>query len=572
MTARRVVIISLTGLLLQAAGLRAAEPVPGLTLTVGEIEIRTGDIFSPGEVKNSAGAMRFLRHSMNALHFNTRHHVIRRELLFRSGEPFNSERLAETERNLRDLGYLNNVRVTAVDTTADGRVNVLVATREAWTLRTSFSYARASSGEQRWNVQASDGNFLGHGVTAGAGVGADEDTSFWNLWYRQRRLTKAGFWLGLDYSQRKDGHMRQLIFNRPFYALDDPWGTEFRVWSSEYNQRFYLSNGGQAGLDPTRPDRLYGLLAYRELGLQARVQLRASAPEQGRIWRLGGGVDISDQSHREDLGQVELSDGRVADLSWLAAAGEPYAREQGVEVRPFLWAQSQGRRWAKSRFLFQYGPIEDVPLDLFVDLRTGPAGGAVGSTTGYGEPRWHSSLTARRWFTAGGGLMVAEFEASNDLGSREVQTYKYRGVVGWMRAAGAETSPWLTRIFAEYAQARNLLGSEALLLGLDRGVRTLDFDGMAGDRLVRWNIEQGKALPWEIGGLVRAGVAVFYDGGSAWWGDEVRGADGFRNEVGFGVRFGPTRSANAQIARIDLAWDLNGSGSPVLTAATRGLF
>ena len=207
--ASRLVIFCLTlGLvLLSGTGAIAQSDDWSPPLVVGEIEIITNDIFSANEVKNTNGAMRFLRNGMNTVHFNTRHHVIRRELLFKPGENYSANVLAETERNLRELGFLNNVSVTAVDTTADGRVNILVSTREAWTLRTSLSYSRASGGDQRWNVSASDGNFLGYGMTVGAGVGADENSSYWNLWYRQRRLFQSGFWLGLDYSDREDGHI-----------------------------------------------------------------------------------------------------------------------------------------------------------------------------------------------------------------------------------------------------------------------------------------------------------------------------------------------------------------------------
>ncbi len=541
-------------------------------LTIGEIVIQTNSIFSDDEVENTNGTLRFLRHGMNTLHFNTRHHVVRRELLFHTGDVYDAAQLAESERILRNLGFLNSVRVTPVDTTADGRVKVLVSTREAWTLRTSFSYSLASGGDQRWKVSASEGNFLGYGVTAGAGVGADEDSSFWNLWYRQRRLFKAGFWFGLDYSQRDDGHTRRLIFNRPFYALDDPWGMEFKVWNQEYGRRFYLSNGGEAGLDASNPDRLYALMDYKEVGAEARFQWRFSTEKIGRVWRLGGGLDVVDKLFREDLTQVEMSDDRFLDLSWLNQAGQPFARETGVEVNPFLWVHTQGRRWAKARFIRQYGPVEDIATEWTVDLKVGPTGGFVGSTTGLGESRWHGELWARRWFPVGQGFLVTEIAASGDAGSKAVQGYKYDGVVGWIHKSGAEMSPWVTRVFGEYAQGGNLLGSNALVLGLDRGLRTLDFDGMAGDHLVRWNVEQGKAMPWEVAGLVRVGAAVFYSGGSAWWKDEDRGSNGTRHEAGLGIRFGPTRSANAQIARIDFSWDLNGDGSPVITAITRGFF
>jgi hypothetical protein len=572
--ASRLVRWVLTGLLLLAAAPSLADAAgPGTApLTVGEIEIVTGDIYSRQEVENTNGGLRLLRNVMNGVHSNTRLYVLRRELLFATGDVYLPEQLAETERNLRSLGFLNNVRVTAVDTTADGRVKVRVHTRESWTLRTSFSFTLASGGDTRWSVQLSDRNFLGHGVTAGAGLGQDENASFWSLFYRQRRLFGAGLLLGLDYSEREDGYLRQLVFGRPFYAQDDPLGVDFFLWDRLSDRRYYLSNAGPAGADPTSTASLYARLPQRETGGEVRFQVRVGEPNGGRIWRLGAGAKVEDAVFDLVRSGYELSDGRSEDLGWLAEPGQPFAREQGLTVFSYLWLHSIGRNWSKSRFVLQYGPVEDIPMDFTFDIKAGPAGGGLGSTTGYGETRFRLQAVLTKWLKIGGGYVLLHGQGDGDTGSSLVRTYRYNLVAGWIGRSGAEMSPWMTRVFVEWGQGQNLLGTRALLLGLDRGIRTLDFDGMAGDRLARWNVEQGKALPWEVAGLVRGGLAVFYSGGQARWHDEDRGSADIRHEAGFGIRFGPTRSANSQVARIDLAWDLNGDGGPVLTATTRGFF
>ena len=462
--------------------------------------------------------------------------------------------------------------MTAVDTTSDGRVNIKIATRESWTLRTSFSYSLASGGDQRWSAQLSDGNCLGHGVTMGAGLGEDENTSFWNLWFRQRRLFGVGLHLGIDYASRQDGYVRQVFLSRPFYAQSGAWTMDIRFWENLADNRYYLSNAGPAGDDPTRTTSLYAKLPFHDSGVSAAFQWRLSRSDEGRIWRLGGGVRVRRTVFDLNEPAYLFSDGRTEDLSWLAEPGQPFARDQGTTVFPFIWLHSLGRQWAKGRFVLQYGPVEDVSLDLNFDFKAGPAGGTLGSTTGYSESKFHFEGLFSKWARLAGGHLLLYGVGDGDTGSREVQYYRYDFVTGWIATAGRRTSPWITRIFAEYSQGQNLIGSKALLLGLDRGMRTLEFDGMAGDRLARWNLEQGKAMPWEIAGLFRTGLAAFYSGGRAWWRDESRDKSGIRHEAGFGLRFGPTRSANSQIARIDLAWDLNGDGSPVITAITRGFF
>ena len=552
-----------------AATVQAAEEKD---LTVGEIQIVSRDIYSPTEIEHTNGILRFVRKTMNGVHFNTRKYVLRRELLFESGDSFNPERLAETERNLRRLGYLNDVRVSAVDTTADGKVNIRISAQESWTLRTSVSYSLASGGDQRWSVNLSDRNFLGHGVTLGAGLGQDENTSFWNLWFRQQRLFGTGLRLGVDYSSRQDGYVRQVSLSRPFYAQSDLWTMDLKYWDNLADFRYYLSNAGTAGDDPARNASLYAKLPYHQSGAEGGFQFRLTHSDEGRIWRLGGGIRVAKTNFDLNEPEYVLSDGRTENLSWLAEPGQPFARDQGTTVFPYVWLHSLGRDWSKARYVLQYGPVEDLPLDFDFDFKAGPAGGRLGSTTGYAESKFRFEGLVTKWVRLGGGYLLLYGVGDAETGSAEVRTYRYDLVTGWIASAGRESSPWITRIFAEYGQGQNLLGSRALLLGLDRGMRTLEFDGMAGDRLGRWNIEQGKAMPWELAGLFRMGFAAFYSGGRAWWRDEALGQSYIRHEAGFGLRFGPTRSANSQIARIDLAWDLNGDGSPVITAITRGFF
>ena len=196
----------------------------------------------------------------------------------------------------------------------------------------------------------------------------------------------------------------------------------------------------------------------------------------------------------------------------------------------------------------------------------------MGSTTAGGEAAWRGEGAAQKWVQMGRTFTFVRVAAEGQAGAAAVRTHRVEALAGWLAQAGAAVEPWLTRIFVEAGHGSGLAGTDALLLGLDRGLRTLDFDGMAGDRLVRWNAEQGKVLDREVLGLFALGAAAFYAGGCAWWRDEDRGPADARHEAGFGLRIGPTRSANSQVARIDLAWALDGSAGPVLTAITRGYF
>ncbi|HPF70894.1 MAG TPA: POTRA domain-containing protein, partial [Candidatus Krumholzibacteria bacterium] len=368
-----LVCLAVLTLLARPSLARATEPAPaGPPLHVGEIRIVTRDIFSRHEVEDAALPLRLMRGAMNGLHTNTRDFVLRRELLFRRGDRYEPALLEETERNLRALGWLSDARVTAVDTTADGAVDVLVETHEAWTLSTSFAYSLASGGNVRWNAQASEINFLGYGVTVGGGVGADEDRSWWKVWYRKRRFLGRALWFGIDWSETGDGHVHRVFLSRPFYAADDARGIDAEVSDSDLERRWYLSNAGPSGVDPAAEASLYAKIPVREKRAVLQAVWRTTGRGASRVWRLGGGAEVTERTWRLAPAHV-LSDGRSEDLGWLAAPGLPMARESRVRVFPYAWVQSVGRRWTVGRFVLQYGATEDIPADAVLEARLGPA-------------------------------------------------------------------------------------------------------------------------------------------------------------------------------------------------------
>lgn len=551
----------------------AVSAVDSRALVVGEIEIIRNNIFSPAEVDSAVGPLSFLRGTMNGLHTNTREYVLRKELLFKEREEFRQELLDETERNLRELGFLNQIHVAAVDTTEDGRVKIQVTVRDSWSLKTNLTYSRSASGDTRWNISVSEVNFLGHALTMGVGVGADENSSFHSVWFRKRRLTNVGLEVGVDYAQREDGHHRNVFIIRPFYAVGDKWSLETRASDSLGDVRYFLSNGGDAGADPQQDSSLYARIPKHQKTLEISSLMRLSPANEGRVWRLGMGLEIKDNFlHVDRQDTWLLSDDREENLDFLLEGDSPSAREDGTMVYPFLWLRTQGRTWTKSRYVLQYGPTEDIPMDWILSLKTGPTGPALGSTTGFGGATLRTEAFVSKWMNLGSGLFTLQASVEGQAGSRENSFHLASVQSAWLVSRGAERSPWLTRIIAEVAHGSQITGDRALLLGLNRGLRTLDFDGMAGDRLVRWNLEQGKVMPWEIMGMAHIGVAAFYSGGCAWWDDEDRGLQDARHEVGVGIRMGPTRSANALTSKIDLSWSLDGSRGPVFTAATRGFF
>jgi len=541
-------------------------------LTVGKIDLVVHDIYRDDEVSSSSGFLRFVRNSMNAMHIETHHYVLRRELLFRTGDPLNLELLSETERNLRDLGFLSRICVVPVDTLGDGSVDIEVQVQETWSLKTEFAYSRASGGSRRWNVFLSDDNFFGHGFQLGVGLGETEDFHYTSLHFRKRHFLGTRWELAFGKADRgDDGYSDWVSLRRPFYAQDDTWSLEINAWRDLAERRFYLSNAGPAGEFPAGKSRLYVLIPVNNEGSELAFFKRISPRGIGRIWRFGVGLNLQYLDFDFDEPDLELSDGRQADFDFLMDGATPLARERGSKVYPHLVLSSSGRTWSKTSFLLEYGSTEDVPTDPFFELRAGVVVPGAGSASIAGE-RFQADVRFRDWGRAGAGFRLLEGAGYAALGGPAERTSAESLLTAWLGRFGSDRAPRLTRLFAEVGWGDRLNGTEPFVLGLNRGLRTLEFDGMVGDRLVRWNAEQGQAFPFEVLGFYRMGVAVFYGGGSAWWHGEDRGSEDIRHELGFGLRLGPTRAGRADVARLDLTWGVDSGDGPVVTAVTRGLF
>lgn len=534
----------------------AAEP-----RIIGEIDIHVADIYDRQELGASNGMMRLVKRGMNLVHASTQQHIIRRELLFDVDDPVSRRLMAETERNLRDLGFLTEVSVAVGDTLADGRVVVHVRVQKTWSLTTQLSYSK-SSGDDHWTALISDRNFMGHGVSLVAGLGENEDRSFRILSFGNRRLRGLPLRMDVSYVDQTDGYSKRMIIDKPYYTDDTRWGIAAVTWSRLSEPRFYLDGCDLSSMPRTRP--LYAKIPTKDNGFDLSVSGMMSRRQRGTIIRAGTGVHIMDVAMAVPA-EIELSDGSLVAGSLLeTTSGGALIRESGLHIQPYVMAQILGRRWAKARHILRLGPVEDLNLDPRVTLRAG-----LDLTRGNdGFELIDLDTSYLDWSRLGGGFLLTSGNLKAAIGDSGNRNHSLDLLVGWIRPFATDN---VSRVFLEAAHGHQMLGSEAFVLGLERGLRTLEYDGMVGDRLLRWNAEQMKILPGELLGFYKVGVGVFYGAGLSWWQDQDCDIKDIRHEAGVGLRFGPTRSSRAEITRLDLTWPL-GSRDAKITATTSGRF
>ena len=153
----------------------------------------------------------------NRWHVLTREDVIRQQLLFRPGEPYSHRLIVESERLLRRNPYFYDASIR-VERHADGVVDLVVSTRDVWTLVPGISVSR-KGGENRARVSISEQNLMGTGAAIRLSFVDDVDRESTSFQVSDNNLGNTWWSLFARVADNSDGDSQLLILQQPFYAL-----------------------------------------------------------------------------------------------------------------------------------------------------------------------------------------------------------------------------------------------------------------------------------------------------------------------------------------------------------------
>jgi hypothetical protein len=484
-----------------AALAQGAPPPP----VIRAIVIDRSEVFDSSEVRQFWGFG-----LVNALHARTRLYVIRRELLFAPGEPYDTARVNESARNLRALSIFRDVVIDTVS--SDSGVTVRVRTTDGWTTNLGFGI-RTSGTQHVINAFVQEINLLGTRTIATLGYESDPDRSSVLVGFDTPRLIANRVGIGASYSRRSDGHSAGAALNYPFFSLSSRGGGSLS-WGLFDGRVLHYEGGTRVVKDS----------AHRKFAmLRADGAVALTASQRGFV-HLG----LTGQVQRDDFGEQ----GGSTDLPrTITVAAGPYVsarRPRYIEVRNY---EAMGR-------------VEDVDLGVAVraDVAAAPkvwgydrdgVGGRLAASAGLKVPLGFAQLAA----SAGGLRSSAGRDSATVEGSALAVVQPNDTHLLVARAAGGrlENAPFGT----EYD------------IGLGYGVRAFPSHAFTGDRYYLLNGEyRWLALPRFLG-LVGLGVAGFVDHGGAWFDGATRRSG---TDAGFGCRIGSIRSAGSIVGRLDFAY------------------
>ena len=485
---------------------------------IGHVDIDIRNIFDQRDPRENNGLFRLA----NSLHIRTKPATVRAQLLFASGDKYLARKLAETERALRLLPYVYEARIIPVHY-ADGKVDIRITTKDVWTLSPGISFGRSGgTNDTKFNLQ--DTNLFGWGKTLQISHGDTVDRSTDNIGYLDHNVFGSRWTAALAYSDSSDGSQRSFQAAHPFYSLDAPWSVKITALSfdrtvSRYdlgdivdqfndNQSSYeLSGGISSGLVDGWVKRLtFGIRYDRSVFMQTPLtSFPAKVLPPDRILSYPFvGIDILQDAYKKVGDQNEI--GRTEDLYF----GTEITGEIGLSNGAFGADHNAVMLAAKA--------LRGLELPNQQQL--------------FLTSDFSSRIEAGR---------------AKNLIANAAAKYYWRWRENWLLYAGL--SGTVTDVLDPDMQ---------LLLGGDNGLRGYPLRFESGTSRALFTVEQRVFTDWYPFRLARVGAAVFADVGRTWGSGAIGNSDpGLLKDVGFGLRFGNTRTGLGNVLHIDFAFPLD---------------
>jgi len=491
---------------------------------IGEIRIDTRNIFDLSDPHESGIAYR----AANALHAKTRPELIRRSLLFKSGDRVSVRLIEETERLIRATSTVYDVTIRP-SRYGEGVVDLDVVTRDTWTLQPGLKL-RHEGGKTSGAVNIKETNLAGTGTTLGFERSSTVDRNGTSFELGHDHLFDGWTAASLERSRFNDGSSESLSLARPFYALDTRWAAT--ASETKFNRLDSLYSAGDI------------VAKYRHR--QEAVEFSGGVSRglvDGWVQRYSAGL-----SYQSDTYLLEPGEAPPPSLPPDATRAAPFLRYEVIED-DYLPVMDRERIRRPEYFA----------MGLHSQVQLGRALSVLGSTD---QPWLLNASLSKGFRLPAGQQLLASGAYTNQYGSTigDVRTFSAN-----MRWFVPQSGSYLLYFSASTDLVRSPNIADELLLGGDSGLRGYPLRYQRGTHRQLFSVEERYYTDWYPLRLFRVGFAVYYDVGRAWDSQLGNPNNGWLNDVGIGLRVLSARSSFGNILHVDLAFPVHRTDSNIKT-------
>ena len=540
--------------LLAVLGTTSATALAGQTCLDGEVSavIVTPHSIFDTDTSTEEGSLSWVLNLANGIHADTNEGFLRGELLFEVGDCYDPFLVGESERLIRQLGFISRVDVRS-ERQPDGSVHVVVETWDRWTLQVE-PRIRLEEGFEFLGVDVSERNLLGRGMTVGAFYREDRERLAIGGNFSTTRLLGTRWDAGLQGSQTRNGSSVQQVFAYPFVGEVGRYAA-IQSYSRRKDLFSYTLAAGGVYSHVVQP--------FRQRSMEMTVAGRRGRPGRLSIF----GVGLSREEWRYPAGTEVVQDLDFGNAQpappLIDSIVAPQLRGYSTTRLNLVLAQRNISFEQRDRLDFLRS-VQDVATGGEVALVIGRSLPFLGSNDAIEDSDVFGRLRAFAGLTSGGWVLASAIS----IEGRHVFDGSEGGEGGWKDMLGefdvyAYWRPTETSRHTFFSRVSgtggwSVTGPFQLTLGGSSGVRGYSVDGLPGGRRLIASLEDRIYLGSPGDGLVDLGLTVFGDAGQIWDAGVPFGADSsFLTSGGAGLRLGFPGGTRG-LTRIDLAFPLNG--------------
>jgi hypothetical protein len=483
----------------------------------------------------------------NVFHRTTRWRQVEREVILRPGELWDQDKLQETERKLRDPLFSSLVVVVPVKSPHAGRVDLLVVTRDVWSLRFNSRFEIQEQTFTDLTLSISENNFFGARKQLALVFDMDQSDIFVGPLYVDKNIAGTRLQLRLYggplFSRETgelEGSQSSTTFQYPLWSLQERWAAGIGVTHFSGVVRDFIGTDLRLYDDPDTDEVEEVPWRYQQRNVDIETSVTRSFGKRV-LHRVSVGHDFHVQ--RPDVPE---------DFAFGDTVRDAFVRD--VFPRSERTSSLFGR---VNIFTADFVAYRDISTyDLSEDARLGPdatvtAGAALellGSEANFLFASASSSYT-QDWSGDGFARVLVSANARLEDGDLIDNRVDVGAKVVTPRVRD------LFRVVAQASASRLLAERQNRFLtaGGDNGLRGYRIRGFNGQARVLANVEL-RSMPVALW-FARAGAVAFWDVGHA---ADTFGDLGFRHDLGAGVRW-LLPQLSPLVYRLDWAIPLTGA-------------
>jgi hypothetical protein len=484
---------------------QATDPQP---LIVDTIVIIRDNVFNAEQAATS-GIFRI----MNSLHVTTQDWWVRNNLLFKQGEPFDSAKVVESERILRQRAIFREIDF---DTTRiDDRFAVVVHTQDGWSTKPKFKFQVQSDGTWTGTIGINEINLLGTGNQVYIAYDKQVDRDGLNLSANFQRLLGSEIDAAGNYAGMSDGKSGNWITGIPFRAYN--WRASLQYDGMVADQRILQFFRTEDGVLDT-------VSYHREAMQHNLVGGAATIAQTNKYLRWVGLAGVRDEAYQLEADTAMLLPDSLSAV--IGVYGE-YSRADFITIRRFNGFGS-----------------EDLDLSTTIRLTVNLAPEVWGyERTGVGP-----GISASTTVNVGSAFVWGALDLSGVLTDAGLDSGRVVGnfAFGWKPA---QRHAIMAQI--QVGALDNVRPGEEFTLGFNAPPRSWEAHSFVGTREL-WISAEHRWFVWDaLFNLVGVGFAAFFDYGGAWYPEQERRGGG---NIGLGLRLGSALSTVPRTGRLDVGY------------------